>query len=121
MANAEFYSCFEVQSLDRMSDVWEHSDDVRCTHPGWPTLKGWGAVSGSFFNLFQQESGLQFLLTDTAVRIEGNVALVFCTENILGQGLGPSVSSLNVFRRDPNNNVWRLIAHQASLVSASFG
>jgi hypothetical protein len=54
MANAEFYSCFEVQSLDRMSDVWEHSDDVRCTHPGWPTLKGWGAVSGSFFNLFQQ-------------------------------------------------------------------
>ncbi len=121
MANAEFYSCFEAQSLDRMSDVWEHSDEVRCTHPGWPTLKGWGAVSGSFFNLFQSDSRLQFLLTDTEVRLEGDVALVFCTENILGQGLGPSVSSLNVFCRDSKGALWKLIAHQASLVSASFG
>lgn len=121
MANAEFYSCFEVQSLDRMSEIWEHSDDIRCTHPGWPTLKGWGAVSGSFFNLFHAEFGLQFLLTDTDVRINGDIAMVFCTENILGQGPGPSVTSLNVFRLDPQDRRWRLIVHHASLVSASFG
>ncbi len=121
MANAEFYSCFEVQSLDRMSDIWEHSDDIKCTHPGWPTLKGWGAVSGSFFNLFHAQFGLQFLLTDTDVRVDGNLAIVCCTENILGQGPGPSVTSLNIFHLDSHDMRWRLIVHHASLVSASFG
>ena len=104
-----------------MSDLWEHSDEVRCTHPGWPTLKGWGSVSGSFFNLFQAGAGLQFLLSDTDVRIEGDIGLVFCVENILGAGTGPSVSSLNVFHRGGEGAPWKLIVHQASLVSAIFG
>lgn len=120
IANAEFYSCFEAKSLDRMSEVWEHSDHIRCTHPGWPTLKGWGTVSGSFFNLFHAEFGLQFLLTDTEVRIENDMALVFCTENILGQGLGSSVSSLNIFHLDQIERRWRLIVHHASVASTTF-
>lgn len=104
-----------------MSDIWEHSDEVRCTHPGWPTLKGWGAVSGSFFNLFQSQSGLQFLLSDTDVRVEGFTALVFTTENILGQAVGSTVSSLNVLHLEPLSNAWKIIAHHASPVSSSFG
>ncbi|MDQ4098748.1 MAG: DUF4440 domain-containing protein, partial [Actinomycetota bacterium] len=24
-----------------MSRVWEHSERVVCTHPGWATLRGW--------------------------------------------------------------------------------
>ncbi|TAN20706.1 MAG: hypothetical protein EPN30_10035 [Actinomycetota bacterium] len=110
-----------ARSLDRMSELWEHSDVVRCTHPGWPTLKGWGAVSASFFNLFQAETGLQFLLLDTEVRLEGNVALVFCTENILGQRPGLMVSSLNIFCLDRFEYRWRLISHQASISNESFG
>ncbi len=121
MANAEFYSCFEARSLDRMSEVWEHSDFIRCTHPGWPTLKGWGAVSASFYNLFQAQAGLHFLLLDTEVRLEANVALVFCTENIVSQRPGPLVSSLNIFCLDSIEYRWRLISHQASISSESFG
>lgn len=121
MINAEFYSSFEARSLDRMSELWEHSDEVRCTHPGWPTLKGWGAVSASFYNLFQSAPGLQFLLSDTDVRLEGSSALVFTTENLLGEAVGTTVSSLNVLRYDPASRGWKVIAHHASPVSSSFG
>ena len=40
-ANAAFYTAFEGGDLDAMADVWEHSDRVSVTHPGWPTLHGW--------------------------------------------------------------------------------
>ena len=63
-ANQAFYDAFEARDLDAMSDVWEHSDRVSCTHPGWRTLHGWGAVSGSWFALFGGPSPLQFILTD---------------------------------------------------------
>lgn len=121
IANAEFYSCFETQSMDRMSEVWEHSDQIRCTHPGWPTLKGWGAVSGSFYNLFQSQIALRFLLTETDVRIEEDLAMVFCTENIIVEGASPSVSSLNIFRRETGGGKWSLIVHHAAIVSDQFG
>lgn len=120
MINAEFYSCFEARSLDGMSELWEHSDEARCTHPGWPTLKGWGAISGSFYNLFQSQPGLQFLLSDTEVRIEHGVAMVFTTENLLGQALGSSVSSLNVIRFDERSGDWRFIVHHASPIASPF-
>lgn len=103
-----------------MSDLWEHSDDVRCTHPGWPTLKGWAAVSGSFYNLFQSQPGLQFLLSDTEVRIEDRLALVFTTENLLGEALGASVSSLNVFKFDNFETGWMMIAHHASPIAMPY-
>lgn len=103
-----------------MSDVWEHSDDVRCTHPGWPTLKGWASVSGSFYNLFQSQSGLQILLSDTEVRIENYLALVFTTENLLGEALGASVSSLNVFKYNNGGAGWRMIAHHASPIAVPY-
>ena len=51
-ANRGFYDAFEARDLDAMSDVWEHDDTVVCTHPGWRTLHGWGAVAGSWFALF---------------------------------------------------------------------
>ena len=41
-ANRAFYAAFEARDIDAMSDVWEHSDRSACTHPGWPTLRGWG-------------------------------------------------------------------------------
>ena len=51
-AHQAFYEAFEARDLDAMSDVWEHSDRIVCTHPGWGALRGWGAVSGSWFALF---------------------------------------------------------------------
>src|SRR4051812_1795666 len=62
--NQRFYDAFEAADLDSMSDVWEHSDRVVCTHPGWTTLRGWGAVSASWVALFGGANRLQFILTD---------------------------------------------------------
>ena len=46
-ANASFYDALERGDLDAMSDVWEHSDRVTVTHPGWPTIRGWAKVAAS--------------------------------------------------------------------------
>ena len=55
-ANRRFYDAFEARDLDAMSDVWAHDDRVSCTHPGWRTLHGWGAVSGSWFALVRRSA-----------------------------------------------------------------
>ena len=34
-----------------------------CTHPGWATLRGWAAVSASWFALFTNGQQLQFIVT----------------------------------------------------------
>ena len=38
--NIGFYKAFESLSLERMEEVWKHSDDVVCVHPGWDLFKG---------------------------------------------------------------------------------
>ena len=82
-ANRAFYDAFEARDLDAMSDVWEHDDRVSCTHPGWRTLHGWGAVSGSWFALFGGPSPLQFILTDEVVAVAGDAAWVTVDENLI--------------------------------------
>ena len=82
-ANRRFYDAFEARDLDAMSDVWEHDDRVSCTHPGWRTLHGWGAVSGSWFALFGGPQPLQFILTDEHVAVAGDAAWVTVDENLI--------------------------------------
>src|SRR3546814_17573098 len=81
-----------------MSDLWEHSDRVVCTHPGWRTLHGWGAVSGSWFALFGGPSPLQFILTNEVAAVAGDTAWVTVDENLIGADGGGTVAALNVFR-----------------------
>lgn len=100
-----------------MSDVWEHSDDVVCTHPGWVTLRGWSEVSGSFYALFHNNRSVQFVLTEERVMVRGDVAWVIIDENILGEQAGATVSALNIFVRSSEDGRWRMVGHQASLVS----
>jgi ketosteroid isomerase-like protein len=125
-ANAAFYAAFEARDLDRMSAVWEHSDRVSCTHPGWAVLRGWGAVAGSWFALFGGPQHLQFILTDEVVVLAGDTALVTVDENLLdGQGggaggdleVGGTVTALNVFVRDATSGAWKLVAHHGSPVA----
>jgi ketosteroid isomerase-like protein len=115
-ANAEFYAAFEARDLDRMSDVWEHSDRVTCTHPGWRVLRGWGQVAGSWLGLFSGPQHLQFILTNDEVAIEGDTAWVTIDENLLdGDQVGGTVTALNVYVRDDDGR-WRLVAHHGSPV-----
>jgi ketosteroid isomerase-like protein len=114
-----FYDAFEARDMDAMSEAWEHSDRVACTHPGWRTLHGWGAVSGSWFALFGAPNPLQFILTDEVVVVDGDTAWVTVDENLIGSDLGATVAALNLFQRhvDGRGERWLLVAHHGSAVA----
>ena len=114
-ANRRFYDAFEARDIDAMSDVWEHDDRVACTHPGWRTLHGWGAVSGSWFALFRGPQPLQFILTDERVAVNGDAAWVTVDENLISAEGSGTVAAVNVFVRTGDR--WRLVAHHGSAVA----
>jgi len=117
-ANHSFYGAFEARDLETMSRLWEHTDRVVCTHPGWAVLRGWGQVAASFFALFQNDQHLQFILTNIVAECEGDVAWVSVDENILAEAQpATTVAALNVFVRVAEGG-WRMVAHHASQVSA---
>ena len=101
-----------------MSRLWEHTDRVVCTHPGWATLRGWAKVSASFFALFQNTQSLQFILTMGRAEVVGDVAWVSVDENILDAEGATTVAALNLFARGPEGR-WMMVAHHGSLVTAS--
>lgn len=125
-ANAAFYAAFESRDLDAMADVWEHSDRVAVTHPGWPTLRGWARVAGSWDAIFANTAFFQFLLGDESVSVTGDVAWVTLEENILQAGgsreggedlaeiMGSRVAAVNVFARAGGR--WRMVLHHGSPV-----
>jgi len=113
-ANRAFYAAFEALDMGAMSDVWEHSDRTACVHPGWGRLTGWGAISASFFALFQNGQHLQFILTNERVDVTGDTAWVSCDENILSEQVGGTVAALNLFARD--GTTWRMVVHHGSSV-----
>ena len=117
-ANKAFYAAFEARDLDAMSMVWEHSDRIVCTHPGWASLRGWGQVAASFFALFQNSQHLQFILTKETAEVAGDVAWVAVDENILQSTNATTVAALNLFVRNEDGD-WRMVAHHASPVSDS--
>jgi ketosteroid isomerase-like protein len=119
--NQAFYTAFETADLDAMSAVWEHSDRVVCTHPGWAMLRGWGSVSASWFALFGGQQRLQFILTEARVDLRGSVAVVTLDENLIGigatgpgGGVGGTIAALNLFTEAADG--WRMIAHHGSPV-----
>jgi ketosteroid isomerase-like protein len=126
--NAAYYAAFEARDLDAMAEVWEHSDDVSVTHPGWPTLHGWARVAGSWDAIFANTAFIQFVLTDETVRIDGTTAWVTCHENILQAGgsreggedlaelQGARVAAVNVYVFDDGE--WRMVLHHGSAVAA---
>jgi ketosteroid isomerase-like protein len=116
-ANRAFYDAFEARDMDAMSDVWEHSDRVVCTHPGWRTLHGWGEVSASWYALFRGPSALQFILTEERVELAGDMAWVTVDENLIGEQLGGTVAAVNVFVRNGDDG-WRMVLHHGSPVNA---
>lgn len=120
-ANAAFYAAFEAADLDAMDAVWEHSDRVVCTHPGWATLRGWPAVRESWQGLLQGPDRLQFILTDAVVEVAGGAGWVTVDENLLGGSGGArgTVAALNVFVRSPQG--WIMVAHHGSPVMARPG
>jgi hypothetical protein len=108
-----------------MGDVWEHSDRVVVTHPGWPMLRGWARVEESWAAIFGNTSFIQFVLADEQYTVAGNTAWVTAEENILqatgdtGESVadsatlsGSRAAVTNVFVYDGAR--WLLVVHHAS-------
>jgi ketosteroid isomerase-like protein len=123
--NAEFYAAFESADLDRMGLVWadgRHADDVVCVHPGWPLLRGRGTVLRSWALIMANTPYIQFVLTDTQVRVSGDQAVISCAENIITAEeesanaftSGGSVVTTNAFIRTDDG--WRMWLHHGSPV-----
>jgi ketosteroid isomerase-like protein len=127
-ANGAYYAAFEALDLDAMSRAWEHSDRVSVTHPGWPTLRGWARVAGSWEAIFANTGFIQFVLTDEVVTVSGDLAWVTLDENILqasgspdGGGAdteeleGARIAATNLYVRSGAS--WRMLLHHGSPVS----
>jgi ketosteroid isomerase-like protein len=79
-------------------------------------LHGWAEVAGSYFAFFNNAAPIQFVTTNARVHAQSDIAWVVLDEDILGEQAGATVSVLNLFSRSEMGE-WKLIAHQASLVS----
>jgi hypothetical protein len=38
------YKAFETLSIGKMEEVWKHSDNTICIHPGWEMFTSWTAI-----------------------------------------------------------------------------
>jgi ketosteroid isomerase-like protein len=133
-ANQAFYNSMENSDLDAMEELvltGPLAESVSVVHPGWPVLRGRREVMRSYAVIMANTEYIQFFLTDVEVAVDGDTALVTCTENILAggpaepdaDGPGPLVGGLvvatNLFRRTPDG--WRLWVHHGSPVIADNG
>lgn len=117
-ANQAFYDAFEARDLAAIERAWETSGRVVCTHPGWPTLRGWQQVRASWAAILTGPQRLQFILTGTTVEVLGDTAWVTLEENLLEGGSGGTVAAVNWFVRHPDG--WRMVGHHGSGVVARF-
>ena len=118
--NSAFYAALESCDLDAMADLWEHSDRVSVTHPGWPMLRGWAKVAGSWDAIFRNTAFIQFVLTDEQVTVSGDAAWVTLDENILQSAgtdelSGSKATATNVFVREGDD--WLMVVHHSSPVA----
>ena len=123
-ANAALYAAVESSDFDAMTELWvdgDHADSSVCVHPGWPAVVGRGQVLRAWALIMANTTYIQFFLTDLQTTVDGDVAVVTCTENILTGGddaegglESARVMATNVFRRRPGG--WRLFVHHGSPV-----
>jgi ketosteroid isomerase-like protein len=122
-ANERLYAAFEAADLDTMKELWIDgplASVARCVHPGSEAIVGRESVLRSWALLMANTEYLQFIVTETDTVVEGDLAVVTCTENVLSSGgddrpLGAGRAlTTNAFLRV--EGAWRIWLHHASPV-----
>ncbi|MEX2292118.1 MAG: nuclear transport factor 2 family protein [Mycobacteriales bacterium] len=119
-ANSAMYEAFESADVDRMARVWDDVDPdaVVCVHPGWPMLRRRDHVLRSWSAVMAGTDYIQFFLTDVRICVNGDTAVVTCTENVLTEvsetGSNGQVVATNVLVRRADG--WRVQVHHGSPV-----
>jgi len=120
-ANDNLYEAFEAADFDSMGALWVDGPlaaIARCVHPGAEVVLGRESVLRSWALLMANTEFLQFIVTDSETIIEGDLAIVTCTENVLSSGgvgqplgAGRAVTTNGFIRVD---GMWRMWLHHAS-------
>jgi len=115
-ANAAFYRAFESLELSQMEEVWSRAPSIKCIHPGWPLLVGWGPVMESWRRIFANTIAMRFLLTNVHIEVVGDLASVVLVENLESETRAETargrMQATNLFQRHEGR--WRLVHHHAS-------
>lgn len=113
-ANQRFYDAIEGRDFGEMTALWERTDRVTCVHPGWPILRGHDAVLESWLAILEGPGHNQFILTNTACTIDGNLAWVTLDENLVVNAQTHMSTTINLYARHEAG--WLLVSHHASPV-----
>ncbi|TLX86616.1 MAG: DUF4440 domain-containing protein [Thaumarchaeota archaeon] len=126
-SNLRFYKAFESLSIEKMEEVWKHSNDVICIHPGWEMFSSWTAIRESWVRIFENTKMIRFLVTNIKIKAFEKIAVVICLENIDsniedGNSIRMGVIATNIFEKQNVNsnkydNQWLMIHHQGSSVA----
>jgi ketosteroid isomerase-like protein len=126
-SNLRFYKAFESLSIQKMEEVWKHSNDVICVHPGWEMFSSWTAVRESWVRIFENTKMIRFLVTNLKIKVFEKIAVVICLENIDstiedGNSIRMGVIATNIFEkqnvnRNNHDNRWLMIHHHGSSVT----
>ena len=124
-SNIRFYKAFETLSIGKMGQVWKHSDDTICIHPGWEMFTSWTAIRESWLRIFENTKKIEFFITNVKVKAFEKLAIVVCLENIDSiiedeNSIRLGVIATNIFEKqnvnNKNNNDWLMVHHHGSAV-----
>ena len=110
-ANAAYYRAFRMGDDALMGRVWQDGA-ITCEHPGWPPIHGRTAVLASYRGIMSNPNQPEVACQDEQVFVTSDVARVICVEAVAGVRL----IATNLFLRA--GETWRMIHHQASLLTA---
>jgi len=119
-ANEAFYRAFETLEIKEMEKVWLRASYIKCVHPGWPLLRGWGPIMTSWERIFANTFGMRFMLNDVHVEVSGSLGWVVLIEDLEARGYeGVSRSEIlttNLFEK--RDGQWFIVHHHASPILA---
>jgi len=126
-SNSTFYKAFQSLSIEKMEEVWKHSDDAVCIHPGWEMFTSWTAIRESWLRIFENTNMIKFLLTNVKIKAYEKIAIVVCLENIDSviedeNRIRMGVIARNIFEKQnvnnhKYNNEWLIIHHHGSAIA----
>jgi hypothetical protein len=125
-SNTKFYKAFESLSIEKMEQVWKHSNDAICIHPGWEMFTSWTAIRESWVRIFENTNVIKFYITNIKIKAFENIAIVVCLENIdsvieTENRILMGVIATNIFEKQnvnnkKYNNEWLMVHHHGSSV-----
>lgn len=106
-ANRGFYKAFAQRDQATMESIWAQQAPIACVHPGWPPIIGREPVLASWRGILANPTQETIVCSEERVLINGDMAVVLCTESIAGSLL----VATNVFVRE--DDAWRLAHHHS--------